>query len=218
VRPLAHEKYDERYDREDGRAMQLEHVGGLVRAAAEGDKAAWNALVMRFSGLVWSVARAYRLSAADAEDVFQTTWLRLMEHIGQIKDPDRVAGWLATTARNEALKALHANRRASPLGDLDSLDSLGAGVDDASPESVALATEEEIEQADRARSMWSALNMLSERCRRLLRVLMASPPPSYAEVAAALGMAVGSIGPTRARCLENLRRAIARSATPEVSP
>ena len=102
--------------------MQTDDVGALVRAAAEGDKSAWNALVMRFSGLVWSVARAHRLSATDAEDVYQTTWLRLMEHIGKIKEPQRVAGWIATTAQREVLKALHIGRRATLVRDLDLLE------------------------------------------------------------------------------------------------
>jgi RNA polymerase sigma factor (sigma-70 family) len=195
--------------------MQTDDVGALVRAATEGDKSAWNALVARFSGLVWSIARAHRLGAADAEDVYQTTWLRLMEHIGRIKEPDRVAGWLATTARREALKALHLGRRAAPVGDLDLLDG---GIDEASPESAVVAIEDEAERGNRARRMWSALNALSERCRRLLRVLAASPPPSYAEVSDALGMPIGSIGPTRARCLERLRLAMAaQSAAPEVA-
>jgi len=195
--------------------MQTDDVGALVRAAAEGDKSAWNALVMRFSGLVWSVARAHRLSATDAEDVYQTTWLRLMEHIGKIKEPQRVAGWIATTAQREVLKALHIGRRATLVRDLDLLEG---GIDDASPESAVVASEDEAEHGERARRMWLALNALSERCRRLLRVLAASPPPSYAEVSAALEMPIGSIGPTRARCLERLRMAFAaQSAAPEVT-
>jgi RNA polymerase sigma factor (sigma-70 family) len=195
--------------------MQTDDVGALVRAAAEGDKSAWNALVARFSGLVWSIARAHRLGTADAEDVYQTTWLRLMEHIGRIREPDRVAGWLATTARHEALKALHLGRRVALVGDLDLLDG---GIDEASPESAVVAIEDEAERGNRAKRMWLALNALSERCRRLLRVLAASPPPSYAEVSDALGMPIGSIGPTRARCLERLRLAMAaQSAAPEVA-
>src|SRR3954464_637874 len=84
----------------------------LVHAGGDGDQAAWDALVDRFASLVWSVARAHRLSAADAADVSQTTWLRLAEHIGRLRDPERLAGWLSTTARNECLKVLrHAGRQ-----------------------------------------------------------------------------------------------------------
>src|SRR5213080_2918328 len=89
--------------------------GGLVRAAAGGDQAAWDALVDRFASLVWSVARAHRLSAADAADVSQTTWLRLAEHIDRLRDPERVAGWLATTTRNECLKVLRLSGRQIPV-------------------------------------------------------------------------------------------------------
>jgi RNA polymerase sigma factor (sigma-70 family) len=190
--------------------MQPDDVSSLVQDAANGDKAAWAALVERFSGLVWAVARAYRLGAADAEDVYQTTWLRLTEHVGRIKDPERLGGWLATTARHEALRAVRAGQRTSPVGEFDVLDG---AVDHDSPESALLAAEDAADTADRARRLWTAFQRLPDRCRELLRVLMATPPPSYAEVSAALGMSVGSIGPTRARCLGQLRSALAGADT-----
>jgi RNA polymerase sigma factor (sigma-70 family) len=190
--------------------MQQDNVGGVLAAAATGDRVAWNALVERFSGLVWAVARAHRLDPADAEDVYQTTWLRLTEHIGRIKDPDRLGGWLATTARREALRTLRARRRVLPVDDLD---LAGGPADAATPESVVLEAEDAADRADRARRVWSAFEALPERCRRLLRVLMAAPPPSYAEVSAALGMAIGSIGPTKARCLAQLRGRLTGAAT-----
>src|SRR5947209_3292668 len=87
-----------------GGAVTDTEVGDLVLAARQGDKASWEALVHRYSGLVWSVARGYRLGLADAADVFQTTWLRLVEHLGRISDPGQVGAWLATTARHEALR------------------------------------------------------------------------------------------------------------------
>jgi RNA polymerase sigma factor (sigma-70 family) len=201
-----HASYDERHDRDDRRAMQADDVGGLVKAAADGDWAAWTALVERFSGLVWATARAHRLSAADAEEVFQTTWLRLTEHIGRIKEPDRIGGWLATTARREAFKTLGAARRLTPVSELDALDR---GTEDGSPEQAVLESEEAADRANQARRVWVAFQRLPERCRELLRVLIAAPPPSYAEISAALGMAVGSIGPTRARCLAQLRALMA---------
>jgi RNA polymerase sigma factor (sigma-70 family) len=182
-------------------------AGDLVTAALHGDKASWEVLVARYSGLVWSVARGYRLASADAADVFQTTWLRLAEHLGRITNPSQVGAWLATTARHEALRvARGANRMV--LADDATLVALGH-VDDYSPEAATLDAEQVRLDAERAERVWRAFGKLPERCRELLRILIASPPPSYAEVAVALGMPVGSIGPTRARCLRRLRERLA---------
>jgi RNA polymerase sigma factor (sigma-70 family) len=182
-------------------------TGQLMRAAAGGDEVAWRGLVARFSSLVWAITRAHRLPGADAADVFQTTWLRLAEHIGRIEHPERVGAWLATAARRECLQNLRSAGRVAPTDDVDRLDmapAMGNPTEDA-----VLAAEAEREDADRAAAMWQAFGRLSGRCRELLRVLMASPPPSYAEVAAALGVPLGSIGPTRARCLQRLRDELA---------
>jgi RNA polymerase sigma factor (sigma-70 family) len=178
----------------------------LVRAAAEGDAAAWTALVERFSGLVWSVARGRGLGAAEAEDVFQTAWFRLAEHIGRIKDPQQVGAWLATTARHEALKMLRAGWRTAPSSDLD---LLAPGIDERSPEREVLESEDAELAQERARRLWQAFQELPARCMELLRVLIASPPPSYADIAVAFDMPIGSIGPTRARCLRRLRALLA---------
>jgi RNA polymerase sigma factor (sigma-70 family) len=179
----------------------------LVRGAADGDEVAWRGLVARFSNLVWAVARAHRLGNADAADVYQTTWLRLAEHIGRIEQPDRVGAWLATAARRECLQSLRMSAKSSPTDDMDRLDITPA-VGNPTEEAV-LAAETEREDAARAAAMWRAFERLSGRCRELLRILMASPPPSYAEVAAALELPLGSIGPTRARCLQRLREEMA---------
>jgi RNA polymerase sigma factor (sigma-70 family) len=169
----------------------------LVGAAAEGDQQAWEALVERFGGLVWSVARAYGLSEADAADVAQTAWLRLVEHLHRVRDAQRVGAWLAATARHEALRMLRVVGRQLPMGDdlqLEPSDPVPV-----TPESQALASEQ--------RSiLWEAFAALPPPCQQLLRVLMADPPPSYQEAAAALDMPIGSIGPTRGRCLDRLRR------------
>jgi RNA polymerase sigma factor (sigma-70 family) len=183
-------------------------VAGLVRAAADGDGAAWRALVARFSGLIWSVVRAYRLRNADAADVFQTTWLRLAEYLDRIDNPARVGAWLATTARRESLRVARAGARTVPTGDLD-LAEMGEA-DDRSPERAVLEREQEALDAQRARLVWAEFRELSDRCQQLLRVLMTVPPPSYVEVAAALDMPVGSIGPTRGRCLRQLREKLTR--------
>ena len=181
--------------------MQPDDAGSLVRLAAEGQESAWAALVERFSGLVWSVARAHSLGGADAEEVFQTTWLRLTEHVGRLKDPDRVGAWLATTARHESLKVIRAGKRAAPTDDLDSLDH----GDDDSPETRYLDAEQAAADDQVKRRLWAAFQHLPDRCRELLRVLIATPPLPYAEISAMFGIAIGSIGPTRGRCLRQLR-------------
>ena len=169
----------------------------LVAAAGDGDEQAWEGLVDRFGGLVWSVARAHGLSAADAADVSQTAWLRLVEHLSRIRDPERVGSWLASTARHEALRVLRRAGRELPVGDEEELVPRGAVVEP--PDAHVLASEWHA-------VLWKAFAALPARCQRLLRVLIAEPAPSYQEVAAALQMPIGGIGPTRARCLRQLRR------------
>ena len=176
-------------------------VGELVRAAATGDRPAWDELVDRYSGLLWSIAMAYRLGRADAADVVQTVWLRLLENLDKLRDPDRVGAWLATTARRECQRTLIRTRRVLPTDDDWRLEPRYAAVP--TPEVVALASE-------RDRLLWMAFAQLSEQCQRLLRILMVASP-SYEVVAEALGMPIGSIGPTRARCLERLRRRLSAS-------
>jgi RNA polymerase sigma factor (sigma-70 family) len=173
-------------------------LGAVVRAASHGDRDAWNALVARYSGLIWSVARAHRLGDADAADVFQTTWLRLVEHLGEIRNPDGVGSWLATTARHECLRVLRVGQRHVLTDGFDLPDD----VSDTALDAGLIAGE-------RDTALWRALSQLSGRCRALLRMLAADPPPSYEEVGAALDMKIGSIGPTRGRCLEQLRDRLA---------
>jgi RNA polymerase sigma factor (sigma-70 family) len=184
--------------------MEQPYLAELVRAAGDGDQRAWEGLVDRFSGLVWSVARAHGLSRADAADVSQTAWLRLVEHLHRLRDPERVGTWLASTARHEALRILRRDRRQVPVGD-DELE--GSGPEAESPEARALAVE-------RSDLLWRAFAELPQRCQQLLRVLMADPPPSYQQVAVALDMPIGSIGPTRMRCLGLLRRRLEAADAP----
>jgi RNA polymerase sigma factor (sigma-70 family) len=176
-------------------------AGQLVRAAAGGDRQAWDRLVDRFSGLLWSIAMAYRLDRHDAADVVQTVLLRLVENLDKLRDPDRVGAWLATTARRECQRALVHSGRVLPTADdwqLEPREPEGP-----TPEEVALVSE-------RNRLLWDAFSQLPGPCQRLLRILVVVSPP-YEEVAAALGMPIGSIGPTRARCLERLRRRLSGS-------
>jgi RNA polymerase sigma factor (sigma-70 family) len=170
-------------------------IAELVQAASEGDQAAWNALVDRFSGLLWATARAHRLSQSDSAEVVQTTWLRLIEHLDRIRDRERLGAWLATTARRECLRLIRHGTREFAASDVADLD----GRSD-TPVGVAILT------AERDDALWKAFSSLGERCQALLRLLMADEPPSYEEVSAALGMPIGAIGPTRQRCLERLRR------------
>lgn len=176
--------------------MEERPLGDLVQAAAAGDRQAWDHVVDRFSGLLWSVAAGYRLSQADAADVFQTTWLKLLENLGRLRDPERVGAWLATTARRECQRALRRSDRVLPLSDERELEPDGTGPPP--PETSVL-------ESERDRALWRAFAQLSDACQRLLRIAVVVSP-SYAEVAAALDMPIGSIGPTRARCLARLRR------------
>jgi RNA polymerase sigma factor (sigma-70 family) len=175
-------------------------VSRLVRRAADGDQRAWDELIDEFAGLVWGVARAFRLSDADAADVSQTTWLRLVENLDRLQDPSRVGAWLATTARRQCIQQLQRASRVIPRSD-----DLPEPVSQSPDPSAALLTTE------RDHALWAALERLPDRDRRLLRMLMADPAPSYAEISAALEMPIGSIGPTRARALERLRREAQRS-------
>lgn len=186
--------------------MHTDEVGALVMAAAGGETEAWQRLVERFSGLVWSVARGHGLERADAEEVFQTTWLRFAEHISRIKEPSHAGAWLATTARHESFKVARAGTRFDLTGDLD---SLAPTPDDRSPERALLESEDAAAERERLRGLWEAFHELPARCLRLLRTLLASPAPSYAEIAVAFDMPIGSIGPTRARCLRRLRDLLA---------
>jgi RNA polymerase sigma factor (sigma-70 family) len=177
-----------------------EPVADLLAAAAEGDSTAWDRIVERFAGLVWSVARGHGLAPADAADVSQTVWLRLVEHLGRIRDAERLPGWLSTTTRNESLRVLRNQQRQVPAD--DPLEDAG---DDGPPVDANLLGQE------RDALVWAGFGRLPGPCQVLLRLLMADPPPSYQSIAETLGIPIGSIGPTRARCLDRLR------STPEIS-
>jgi RNA polymerase sigma factor (sigma-70 family) len=178
--------------------MDADELSSLVAAAAGGQTHAWETLVEHFSGLIWSIAGAYGLSRADSADVAQVTWLRLVEHLGRLKDPSRVSAWLVTTARRECLRLLRAANREIVAGDDGRLERTAPTA--SSPESQVLKNEQ-------ATLVWRGFRQLVPRCQELLRALLfAHPALSYDQIASALGMPIGSIGPTRARCLEQLRR------------
>lgn len=173
-------------------------VRRLVAEAAAGDPAAWDQLVEAFSGLVWSVARGHGLYGAEAADISQTVWLRFVEHLHRIRQPERAGAWLATTARHECLRVLRRRGRTLAMADVpEQLD----GARDADPGAVVLAAEDH-------ELLMAALQDVSGPCQTLLRLLIADPPLSYDEISAALDMPKGSIGPTRQRCLSRLRAAM----------
>jgi RNA polymerase sigma factor (sigma-70 family) len=170
----------------------------LVRAAQAGDQLAWNALVDRFSTLVWSIILASGLRGEDAADAWQTVWLRLVEHITRLREPAHVGSWLAQTTRHQCIHVRVTSARQRPTGDIGER----ADSDDIIPEKIVLRSERDIQ-------LWKAFTELRTPCQELLRILLSEPTPSYAEVAGALRIKVGSIGPTRQRCLEQLRRRLA---------
>lgn len=164
----------------------------LVRRACDGDGDAWAALTRRYTGMLWAIARSHGLSRPDAADVVQTVWLRLVERLSGLRDPGRVGAWLAVTTAREAERARLRAAQWPPAAAERRQPAV-----ERSPEGV-YGTRERLGRVARA------LEELPERCRRLLRLFAASP--SYADAAAALGIPVGSVGPTRARCLSALRR------------
>ena len=189
--------------------MDQSEVAATVGRAAAGDQGAWDALVESFGSMVWAVTSGYRLGRADTAEVVQTTWLRLVENLDRIKQPEAVGAWLATTARREALRMLKLRGREIVTDDESQLARDDAHEHFPGPEAHVLT-------ADRNRRLWAAFERLPERCRALLRLLVVVEPP-YAEVAAALDMPIGSIGPTRARCLERLRRLLGDDGPSDLS-
>jgi RNA polymerase sigma factor (sigma-70 family) len=171
-------------------------IAQLVRGATDGDRRAWERLVDQYARLIWAITAEFKLTESDAADVAQTTWLRLLEHIDRIEYPDRVGSWLAATARHECLRSLAARKRLVLAHD----DEVLTGVVASGPEVDARILAHERDQVVR-----DALSRLPKRWQRLLELLMADPPASYAEISDQLGVPVGSIGPTRGRCLAQLR-------------
>ena len=172
-------------------------VASLVRSAAAGDKSAWERLVDQYSRLLWAMTRDFKLAEVDAADVVQATWLRLLEHIHRIEYPERIGSWLATTARHECLRHLAASKRVTLVDDHDAAFSGSGGHQ---PE-----VDERLLAEERAQAVREAVATLPIRSQRLLELLMADPPVSYTEISDQLGLPIGSIGPTRGRCLERLR-------------
>jgi RNA polymerase sigma factor (sigma-70 family) len=180
-------------------AMSSEHpVTALVIRARTGDRQAWDALVERYAPLIWSICHRYRLTDADAADVSQDVWLHLVAHLGSLRDPAALPGWLATTTRRECVRVLGTAR--GPLAAGYDLDAQSL------PDQQAAAVDQELLAAERHAALREALGDLPADCQRLIALLIADPPLPYAEISARLSIPVGSIGPTRRRCLDKLRR------------
>ncbi|MFN2608523.1 MAG: RNA polymerase sigma factor [Acidimicrobiales bacterium] len=191
-----------------------------MAAAAVGVGPAWDELVRRYGRLVWAVTRANGLGPADAADVCQVAWLRLADHLGTLRDPEKVGSWLATTTRFECFRTIRRRDRETPVPGFEADDypgrapdgpaglrrpsgapgliGRGSGAEDDDPADA-------IHRADRAAALARVVATLPERHQALLRLLMLDPAPSYQEISDALGMPVGSIGPTRQRILAVLR-------------
>jgi RNA polymerase sigma factor (sigma-70 family) len=171
-------------------------VAELVRRAAAGDHDSWERLVDKFARLIWAITRDFKLGESDAADVAQATWLRLLEHIDRIQYPERVGSWLAATARNECLRGLAARKRVVLAHDEIQLEGVAARQPDVDDGLLA---------AERAQVVREALTQLPRRWQQLLELLMSDPPVPYAEISDRLDLPIGSIGPTRRRCLARLQ-------------
>ena len=185
-------------------------VTDLVMRAREGDQRAWDAIVERYAPRVWSICRRYRLAGADAGDAGQAVWLQLVDQIGQIRDPAALPGWLATTTRRECGRIVRTARRTCPPGH-------GLDVGDI-PDEQATPAYDQLLLAERHAALREALADLPPPCQRLIALLTEDPPVPYAQISARLGIPLGSIGPTRRRCLAKLRRHPAIAALASAEP
>jgi RNA polymerase sigma factor (sigma-70 family) len=172
-------------------------VTDLVTRARNGDTGAWDDLVERYAPLVWAICREHRLSAADADDVSQNVWLRLVSQLDRIRAPAALGGWLATTTRRECVRVLRVVRGPHAAGYLPDAADI--------PAEEAWMVEQELLEAERHAALSEAFARLPPGCQQLIGKLIEDPPSSYAQISASLGIPVGSIGPRRARCLDKLR-------------
>ncbi|MDO9175311.1 MAG: sigma-70 family RNA polymerase sigma factor [Actinomycetota bacterium] len=187
----------------DPRHQSSSDLPALVARALERDQRAWHDLVDRLKGVVWKVLYSYDLSAEDRNDAFASTFFRLYERLSTVRDPEKLPGWLATTARNEANTV---SRRRAKLVPMAELPLRSADTDPGLDLSEAL-------QHDELRiALFAAFQRLSPEHQALMRMLSADPPIGYDEISRVLDLPHGSIGPTRQRCLQRLR------SSPELAP
>ena len=174
----------------------------LVAACARGEARSWRELVQRYRRLVFGIPRALGLQPADAEEVFQHTFFELLRALPRLRDAQRLSGWLATTAHREAIRIRRGDRRRTQLAEVVMNEGL---FQDAPP-----GADKAIEQLYEREQLQRVLEQLGDPCRRLLLARFADPPQPYEALAAELGLAIGSLGPTRARCLGRLRNQLSR--------
>ena len=173
-------------------------VSDLVARARSGDRQAWDALVERYAPLIWSICRKHRLGQADADDVGQSVWLRLLDQLDRVREPAALPGWLSTTTRRECLRVLSAAQ--GPHATIYALDV------ESLPDQRAGTADQELLAAERHAALRAAFTQLPPNGQQLLALLTADPPTPYADISAQLGIPVGSIGPTRSRYLDKIRR------------
>jgi RNA polymerase sigma factor (sigma-70 family) len=173
-------------------------VSDLVARAKDGDRQAWNALVERYAPLIWSICRRHRLGRADADDVGQSVWLRLVDQLDRVRDPAALPGWLATTARRECLRVLCATQ--GPYASVYARDV------ETLPDERADRADQGLLAAERHAALREAFGQLPPNGQQLIALLIADPPLPYADISAQLGIPVGSIGPNRSRYLDKMRR------------
>jgi len=173
-------------------------VTDLVARARNGDKQAWDALVERYAPLIWSICRRHQLGASDAADVSQSVWVRLVDQLDRIREPEALPGWLATTTRRECRRVVRAARESRPVAYLLDVENL--------PDQLARPADQGLLEAERHAALRQAFRALDPFSRQLVALLIQDPPVPYTEISARLGIPVGSIGPSRARCLQKLRR------------
>src|SRR5579875_1254994 len=184
------------------RAVGESEVGHLVRASVDGSEAAWNELGRRYSPVVAAVTRRYRLAAEDAQDVSQTVWMRLVEHLTDLLEPEALPGWLAVTTRRECGKHVRQRHRDLPA---DPHADPCAGQRPAEP----VELDAGLLRAELRQALNDGLVQLPVRERQLLRLWTGDPPATYNEISRHLGLPIGSIGPTLRRSLDKLRRTAA---------
>lgn len=183
------------------------NMADLLLRIADGDSKAWEEIIHRYSTLVSTTVRSFRLQEADTLDAIQTTWLRLAQNARRIHHPDRLGGWLTTTARRECLRILRHNRRTPTLSTTvhEAFTDPTTG-----PEQSAINT-------DTMRWLWEYVDELPPRRRAILQALFTDDPPPYARIATITGMPPGGIGPTRTRALQQLRNRLDQH-NPEEKP
>jgi RNA polymerase sigma factor (sigma-70 family) len=183
--------------------VAMSEIGRLVRSSVNGSEAAWNELVRRYSPLVMAVTRSYQLTAADAQDVSQTVWLRLVEHLASLRQPDALPGWLVTTTQRECGRQIRQGRRVLPV------DPVAGG---SLQHCTTADPDADILRAELRQALRDGLSELPARDQQLLRLRAADPPSSYHEISQLTGMPIGSIGPTLRRSLDRLRETHAMRA------